>query len=183
MHTYIALFRAINVAGKNVLPMKKLIAILEGTGARNVRTYLQSGNAVFGSADNNLPGLSTRLTEEVNRRLGFVPQILILSLDEIESGVAANPFMEAEADPTSLHLGFLAYIPKNPDLNKLEGLKNESERFQLSDRVFYLHAPEGVGRSRLAANAEKLLGVPMTDRNWRTVCAIREMAREQAVTK
>jgi uncharacterized protein (DUF1697 family) len=41
--------------------------------------------------------------------------------------------------------------------------------------VFYPHAPEGVGKSKLAARAEKLLGVPMTDRNWRTVCKIMEM--------
>src|SRR5262245_43995429 len=40
-----------------------------------------------------------------------------------------------------------------------------SERFHLMDKVFYLHAPEGIGRSKLAANAEKLLGAPMTDRN------------------
>jgi len=40
----------------------------------------------------------------------------------------------------------------------------------------YLHAPEGVGRSKLAASSEKLLGVPMTDRNWRTVCKVMEMA-------
>jgi uncharacterized protein (DUF1697 family) len=42
--------------------------------------------------------------------------------------------------------------------------------------MFYLCAPEGIGRSKLAANAEKLLGVPMTDRNWATVRKIIEMA-------
>jgi uncharacterized protein (DUF1697 family) len=57
------------------------------------------------------------------------------------------------------------------------GHKKESERFELIDSVFYLHAPEGVGRSKLAANAEKLLGVPMTDRNWRTVCALWDIAQ------
>jgi uncharacterized protein (DUF1697 family) len=44
--------------------------------------------------------------------------------------------------------------------------------------VFYLYAPDGIGISKLAANVERLLGVPMTDRNWRTVCKIREMAQE-----
>ena len=64
------------------------------------------------------------------------------------------------------------------DWQKLNSLKKETERFHLSDTVFYLHAPEGVGKSKLAANTEKLLGVPMTDRNWRTVCKIMEMAGE-----
>jgi len=92
--------------------------------------------------------------------------------------MAENPFPEAETDPGSLHLGFLAFTPKSPDLKKLDCLKKERERFHLIERVFYLHAPEGVGRSKLAATAEKLLGVPMTDRNWRTMCKIRGLARE-----
>lgn len=61
-------------------------------------------------------------------------------------------------------------------MKKLESLRKGSERFRLIGSVFYLHAPEGVGRSRLAASAEKALGGPMTDRNWRTVCRLRDMA-------
>jgi uncharacterized protein (DUF1697 family) len=63
-------------------------------------------------------------------------------------------------------------------LKKLESLKTKSERFALNDRVFYLHAPDGIGRSKLAANAERALGVAMTDRNWRTICKVRDMASE-----
>ena len=86
-------------------------------------------------------------------------------------------FPEGEDDPKTLHVGFLAAAPKNPDLKALENLRKASERFQLVDDVFYLHAPEGIGQSKLAANTERLLGVPMTDRNWRTVCKIQEMAK------
>jgi uncharacterized protein (DUF1697 family) len=68
--------------------------------------------------------------------------------------------------------------PANPNLKALEGLKKKSERFLLRDKVFYLYAPDGVGRSKLAASSEKLLGVSMTDRNWRTVCKIRDMVKE-----
>jgi len=42
--------------------------------------------------------------------------------------------------------------------------------------VFYLHAPDGIGRSKLAASAERLLGVPLTARNWRTICKIKDLA-------
>jgi len=178
MKTYIALFRGINVGGKNSLSMKELASLLEALGARNVKTYIQSGNAVFQCAEMNLPQLSNKLASEIRKRHGFEPYVLILGLGAMERAMAENPFPEAEADPATLHLGFLAFAPKNPDLRKLESLKKGSERFHLSERVFYLHAPEGVGRSKLAAGAEKLLGVPMTDRNWRTVRKIREMAEE-----
>lgn len=160
------------------MPMKEMVAVLEDLGARKVRTYIQSGNVIFRSAEKNASQLPKRLAAEINKRYGFEPHVLILALDEIKRAMANNPFPEAEADPSSFHLGFLASRPKSPDLEKLDSLKKKSERFHLSDKVFYLHAPEGIGRSKLAASTEKLLGVPMTDRNWRTVCKVREMAEE-----
>lgn len=176
MNTYIALLRGINVGGKNSLPMKELVAILEDLGGQGVRTYIQSGNAVFQSEEKDPAQLSRQLAAAIKQGWGFEPHVLILGVADIEKALAENPFPEAEADPTSLHLGFLASPPESPDLEKLTTLKKESESFQLRGKVFYLHAPEGVGRSRLAASSEKLLGVPMTDRNWRTVGKIREMA-------
>jgi uncharacterized protein (DUF1697 family) len=158
--------------------MKELVAILEDIGARQVKTYIQSGNAVFQSAEKDPSELSKQLAVGIKKRRGFEPFVLILSLEAIKKAIAENPFQEAETDPSSLHLGFLAARPESPDLVKLSSLKKESERFHLSDGVFYLHAPEGVGRSKLAASAEKLLGVSMTDRNWRTVCKVIELAGE-----
>ena len=177
MNTYIAFFRGINVGGNCSLPMKELVAALEEVGARNVRTYIQSGNAVFESAEKNLTRLSKQVPAEIMKRRGFEPYVHILTIEALARAIAANPFPEAVIDPGSLHLGFLASSPKNPDMEKLSSLKKESERFHLIEDVFYLHAPEGVGRSKLAASSERLLGVPMTDRNWRTVCKVMEMAK------
>jgi len=177
MKTYIALIRGINLGGKNILPMKELVAILEGLGARSIKTYIQSGNAVFTSREKDPSRLAGRLAAEIKRRRGFEPKVLLLELEELEHAMQRNPFPEAEANPQALHAGFLVSAPANPNLKALEGLKKASERFQLSGSVFYLHAPEGVGRSKLAANAEKLIGVSMTDRNWRTVCTLYEMAK------
>lgn len=175
--THVALFRGINVGGKTVLPMSELVAALESLGARNVRTYIQSGNAVFRHDGSDGPHLSERIGAEIEKRRGFAPRVLLLAPGDIERTVAENPFPEAEADPKSLHVAFLASTPKAPDLKALDRLKAQSERYHLSPAAFYLHAPDGVGRSKLAASAEKLLGVPMTDRNWRTVLKILELTR------
>ncbi len=48
----------------------------------------------------------------------------------------------------------------------------------LSDNVFYLYAPDGIGRSKLAAVVEKVLGVPITARNWNTVNTLISMAEK-----
>jgi uncharacterized protein (DUF1697 family) len=178
VRTFVVLLRGINVGGKNMLPMKELAGILKDAGAHNARTCLQSGNAVFQSSARDRAKLAKKLTAEIKKRRGFEPRILMLELDELERAIAQNPFPEAEADPASLHLGFLASVPTSPDLDKLESLRKRSERFRLIDSVFYLHAPEGIGRSKLAAHSEKSLGVAMTDRNWRSVCKILEMATQ-----
>lgn len=178
METRFALFRGINVGGKNALTMKELVAILEELGACGVRTYLQSGNAVFASEEKNASRLAKKISAAIKVRRGFEPTVLLLKREDIEWAIEHNPFPEAEASPAALHVGFLAAAPERPNRQALESLKGTSERFHLAARVFYLFAPDGVGRSKLAANAERLLGVSMTDRNWRTVCKIREMAQE-----
>lgn len=177
MSTFILLFRSINVGGKNILPMKELTTILERLGCKNIRTYIQSGNVVLENGNKNTVQLSKIISSEINKHRGFKPAIQILTLKELEKVIENNPFPEALSDPKTLHIGFLDSAPKNPDLQKLESLKTATENFQLTEKAFYLHAPEGIGRSKLAANSERLLGVSMTDRNWRTVCKILEMAK------
>ena len=92
-------------------------------------------------------------------------------LDAIES----NPFPEAVSDPKTLHFLFIAEPASDPDMEALEDARAPSESYELTDCVFYLHAPDGIGRSRLAANAEKHLGVAATGRNYRTVQKILSM--------
>jgi uncharacterized protein (DUF1697 family) len=178
MKTYIALFRGINVGGKNVLPMKELIALLESLGFQNVKTYIQSGNAVFRSKEEDASGLSNRISAAIEKSHGFAPQVFLLELDELENAIASNPFPEAEAEPKTLHMNFLASTPKNPDLKALESIKGDHERFVVKGNVLYLYAPDGLGRSKLAASAEKMLGVAMTGRNWRSVRKIMAMAKQ-----
>lgn len=177
MKTFICLLRGINVGGKHLLPMQELRALLTSMGLLNVRSYIQSGNVVFQSEEEDASRLSGDISAAILAKFGFKPQSLILSSDEFEEALAANPFPEAESDPKSLHLFFLISAPLNPDLAALEDLKKDNERFQLLNRVFYLHAPDGIGRSKVAEKVEKSLGEPVTARNWRSVTKIMALAQ------
>ena len=178
MKTRVVLLRGINVGGKNPLPMKELAAILEQLGAREVRTYIQSGNAVCVGPEVDAATLSRRIREAVSARRGFEPQVLVLQPKDIEKAVRENPFPEADGEPKTVHVGFLASLPENPNLQAIEALKRDSEAFHLTSTAFYLRAPEGIARSKLAERAEKHLGVPMTLRNWRTVRALQGLLGE-----
>ncbi len=180
MHTHVALLRGINVGGNNILPMKELRSILEGIGLTKVSTYLQSGNAVFQSKSDRTREIAAEIKSAINAAKGFDPQILIVSIEELRKAIASNPFAEGEGEPKTLHVYFLDSAPDEPDLNMLNTIKTESEQFSLVGLLFYLYAPDGIGRSKLAARVEKALGVIVTARNWRSVNKIFSMAEEIA---
>lgn len=175
METIIALLRGINVGGNNRLPMRDLVANLQEIGLQNVQTYIQSGNVVFQTERSNLPELAHEIGTVIEANHGFRPQVMLLRLADLETAVTHNPFPAAQADHKTLHFYFLASVPANPDLATLEAVQTDTEQFQLIDKVFYLHAPDGIGRSKLAAKVEKALGVATTARNWRTVSKMLEM--------
>lgn len=175
MKTYIALFRGINVGGKNILPMKELVAVLENLGLQDIRAYIQSGNVIFRSKAADTAQLAGKISIAIKKSHGFEPQVLLLDSAALDKAIRGNPYPEAETVPNNLHLNFLSAIPPKPDLNALEKIRAKTERFHLAGNVLYLHAPDGIGRSKLAAGMERLLGVPMTGRNWNTVRKLKEM--------
>jgi uncharacterized protein (DUF1697 family) len=176
MKRWIALLRGINVGGNNILPMAQLARHFEAMELTNVRTYIQSGNVVFDAAFGSAKSIAQSLASRIEREHGFGPRILLLGVNDLQAAIDANPFADAVGDPKSVHFYFLEQRPKQPNLSALEALKATAERYALLDRVFYLHVPEGVGRSKLAASAEKHLAVAATARNYRTVEKLLAMA-------
>ena len=178
MQTWIGLFRGINVGGKNVLPMVALVSALEALKLRQIRTYIQSGNVVFKSKHASAASLASTISRQLEQQHGFRPHVLLLSGGELLDAVSANPFPEAVSDPKTLHVFFLESTPPSPNVAAIEAAKTPTERYKLAKRLFYLHAPDGIGRSKLAMNVEKQLGVVTTARNYRTVAKLAEIVME-----
>ena len=127
MSTWIVLFRGINVGGKNVLPMDELVRDLQSLHLEGVKTYIQSGNAIFRSSRKVSAALGAKIAAKIEDRHGFRPHVLILSADQLENAMESNPFPEAEAEPKTLHLFFLASPPAAPDIESLSAAKSPSE--------------------------------------------------------
>lgn len=163
----ILLLRGVNVGAHRVLPMADLRAILTGLGCAAVQTHIQSGNAVFRA---NSDGLAARIAEGIGARFPFTPRALVLPVPAYRAILAACPFAGE-----GVHVGFLAEAPEL-DTAPLQTLAAPDEGLALTPTAFYLHAPSGIGWSKLAARAEALLGVPMTMRNLRVATAILKLA-------
>ena len=172
MSTYIALFRGINVGGRNRLPMKDLVALMQAAGASDIRTYIQSGNVVYaGLAENAITA-----TTLIEKQHGFRPEVMVLGDEEFNLAVRNNPFQEAEGK--ACHFYFCSQAPESVDEDRLERFRKESEAYELKDSVFYLYAPEGIGRSKLAAQVERCLGVAGTARNLNTINQLVALAEQ-----
>ena len=171
-----ALFRGINVGGNNILPMKELVKILEVMGFKKVQTYIQSGNVVFQSKKKLHNEAAEQISSKISDIYGFRPKVLLLEVSDFEQAIKNCPF-QAE-DGKTLHFFFLESHPQNPDLDGLKAIRSRSEEFKLGKNVFYLYAPDGIGRSKLATKVESSMGVAATARNWNTVKKLMSMATE-----
>ncbi|HXV92746.1 MAG TPA: DUF1697 domain-containing protein [Pseudonocardia sp.] len=181
MTRYVALLRGINVGGRSTIPMAELRALFADLGFGDARTYLQSGNVVFGPAHPDADEIGAEVEKAVAGRFGTDVRVLLRTADELDEVASANPFLDRQDDPTKLHVTFLAgeptefTVPAGP----LPVPAGESGELWLRGREVYVHTPGGYGRSRIGnAFLEKALGVPATSRNWRSVLALRDLARD-----
>lgn len=168
MNTYVVLLRGINVGGKNLLPMKELKGLLESAGYENIKTYIQSGNIVLNSAENPERDIKKR----INDKFGISPEVMVMTANAFTVSAASNPYQHYEAK--CVHCYFCKDEP-NVDATKLQKLTSASESYELIGKLFYLYAPDGIGRSKLVANIDSCLGVPATGRNLNTINKLKAM--------
>lgn len=171
MNSYIILLRGINVGGRNILPMKDLRELLTSHNFSNVKTYIQSGN-VFAQG---LSATPEKISALIQSEFGFVPETLVLEVDEFLNAVKNNPFSSDSGK--TIHFYFCANSP-TLDTEKLSRMKADSEECVLQGKVFYLHAPDGIGRSKLVSNIESCLNSKATGRNLNTIKKIQELVTD-----
>lgn len=174
MTTYIALLRAINVSGQNMIKMAELKRLFEQMGFGGVQTYIQSGNVRFDSPEEAHP-LRERIEAAIQATFGLTVTVILRTATELAQVVARCPF------PAVDHL-YVAYLDQEPTpagIERLNEFQSQTEEWQVAGREVYIIYHEGAGRSKLTtALLEKRLGVSATARNWRTTQRLLAMAQE-----
>lgn len=179
MQTWIALFRGINVGGHRKIPMKDLKSLFASNGFHNVQSYIQSGNVVFEADSKTARDVREEVEGLIEEAFGFSVDVLILPVVAFRQALAACPFEVEADDEKTVHLFFFTNAaPDAPDVAGLEKVKAASETFELSEVGLFLHAPDGIGRSKLVERVDRLLGVQTTARNLKTLKAIEALAQK-----
>ncbi len=178
MITWIVLLRGVNVGGHNKLPMADFRDMLTRMGYGEVRTYIQSGNAIISSSD-TAETVARDITKALKNQFDLEPDVVAMTVADLNTAIAVNPFPEAENEPTLLHLSFFPSAPVELDLEALKARAKNGEEFRMINGVFYFHTPNGFGRSPLAGKLTSLIKSPMTARNLRSCLKIAELAGKQ----
>lgn len=176
MNVFIALYRGINVGGKNPVKMQSLRAMHERLGHLGVNSYIQSGNIVL-SANGSTEAIARKAAAEFLKEFGFAARVVVVEAKRWGTIVEGNPYAKFAAEnPKTVHVGVCEGEPSAKGLKALLTKTGGSETFVIGKGIIYLHAPDGFGTSKFAAGMEKACGVPMTVRNWRTIEALWKMA-------
>lgn len=172
-HRMVALLRAINVGGNNLLPMATLRAIAERLGSTDVATYVQSGNLVL--TDPRRPDeVGTLLRDAIADEVGLHLAIITRSAGDWARIIADNPFPGAASDGSRLHVAFLPGAVEQR-VREFDASSFAPEAVHTAEREIYLHLPDGIGRSKLAAAIVGGKTAVGTVRNWNTVLRIEQL--------
>jgi uncharacterized protein (DUF1697 family) len=184
--THIALLRGINVGGKSKLAMADLRQAVSALGHTEVATYIQSGNLVFTPAPGSDPATLAADLEHAIAALGGVsPRVVVLTREQLARVVRDNPYPD-EANPRAVHAIFLADKPAPElatvvaDAQRRAAGKGSRDTATLVGRTLFLHTPDGLGRSKLAAEltaGSARDGSVGTARNWATVTKLLAMCQ------
>jgi uncharacterized protein (DUF1697 family) len=166
--TFVVLLRAVNVGGTGTLAMADLKSICERLGFTEVRTYIQSGNVVFGSAWSE-GRVKEALQAALSVHMRKPVDVFVRSASEIATVLNRNPFPSAPGNRV-----YVLFCDRPPDKTVLSTISIPGrEEMRPLGREVYVHYPDGMGRSKLKLSG---LGVA-TARNINTIAKLAAMTR------
>jgi len=176
MKTYIVLLRGVMPSGKNKVPMAQLREVLTKAGFGNVRTYIQSGNALV-DTDLSAKEVQTRVHNLIKEHIGANLAVMARTAPQLKKVLDENPFKSGH----DLSRVFFVLFEEAPSAKKVkELLANDysPEKLVITKNAAYMYIPGTYGRGILSGGfLEKKLDIPATMRNFNTISKLIEMSK------
>jgi uncharacterized protein (DUF1697 family) len=161
---YVALLRAVNVAGTGKLPMADLRAMGEALGFANVRTFIASGNLLF-TSDRGEPEVKGLLEERLAAYAGKHIPVLVRNASELRAIIATNPFLDAHP---SRHLVY--FHDASPPADLIARCRDiAGERLALIGRELHVDYGDGIRYTKLKIPSKN-------EHTARSINSVRRMA-------
>ena len=159
--------------------MKELTAMFVEAGCSDVRTYIQSGNVLYGAEQTSQEDVSSLVGVAILNSFGYQVPVLTRTAQEFKDIVQANPFVKIGAESDKLHVVFLEELPTGDQVESLDQDRSPGDEFAVIGREIHLHCPNGFANTKLTNTYfDSRLSTRSTTRNWRTVRKLFELASE-----
>jgi uncharacterized protein (DUF1697 family) len=170
MTKYAAFLRGVNVGGKNKVKMETLREILAALNFENVKTYINSGNVIFETAETSDKKLAAIIEKAIEKEFAISIKVMVRTISEIKEIIKNNPFAGQFEIDKDLHVLFLDEELAEEKRELLLAHNNENEMFAVRSREIFCLLRMSVLDSLLGKDyIGKKLKTPATARNWRTV--------------
>lgn len=177
MQTYIALLRGINVGGHNKILMIELRELLTKSGFKNVKTYVQSGNVIFQSANEDAEAIENSIQKSIIDRFGFEVTVLVKTKNELS--VIFNNCHFLDEKKSESYFVMLSEIPDENMVNEASQKTYLDDEYVILNDCIYLFCAKGYGRSKFNISYfEKKLNVNATARNFKTMVKLLALSEE-----
>lgn len=158
--------------------MADLRAVLEGLGYTNVRTLLNSGNAVFDVAHATVPTkLTTAIEAAIEQAFGFGARSFVLTTSDLEDVVTENTLATSSDNPSRLMVAYFASPADREKVLPLARQKWGEEGLEIGSRAAYVWCPRSVLDSEVFNAVARALNTGMTTRNWATTLKLHALCR------
>ncbi len=177
---YIALLRGINVGGNNIIKMEDLRACFVAMCFTDVKTYIQSGNVLFSTGNEDKLELVNRIESELSRRFNYQSKIVLVSQNKIETVIKTAPEgFGTKPEEFRYDVVFLKEpLSSNEAFHSLKLREGVDNAYIGKDVLYLSRLVSRAGQSYLS----KIISLPvyqyMTIRNWNTTTKLFELIGE-----
>ncbi|MDU8885134.1 DUF1697 domain-containing protein [Yeosuana sp. MJ-SS3] len=177
MTTYIALLKGINVGGHKKVPMVELRELLTNSGFQNVKSYIQSGNVILQSTENNIEKIESTIKKAILDYFGFEVSVLVKIRKDLQNIFDNSPFSEEKKKAS--YFMMLHDVPDKDLVKVVSEKKYDSEEYHIIKDCIYYFCERGYGQAKFNVNFfERKLQTFATARNYNTMVKLLSLSAE-----
>lgn len=167
---FIALLRGINVGGKNIIKMTELKTCFEQMHFENVKTYIQSGNVVFETAEKDTSILSEKISQSLLRRFNYTDKVFLIRTKELNTVINQAPAgFGSQPDLYRYDVIFLSNTVSSSEILDQLKINNTVDQVAAGDGVLYFSRLSSMSsQSQMTKMIKTSVYKQMTIRNWNT---------------
>jgi uncharacterized protein (DUF1697 family) len=180
-NVFVALLRGVNVGGNNMISMSALKEGFTALGFAQVTTYINSGNIIFKTKENDARKLEKKIEQMLVKEYKLDSRVVVRSLAEMEQLVDSLPQNWNSDSRWRYNVIFLRHTVDSEEILKDLPIKQDIEEVLYRPGTLLWSAQvDELNRANMLKLASRKLYQEMTVRNTNTTKKLCELMKKAA---